>query len=195
MRTAVSAPLPPEGGSGSQRTWVPAAVEGGWPRCPVVHQPGLTGRLDEKARRLSHEELAAAVLLAGSGHTVRSLAESRRGGRKADLDVCGTSVEVKSFLPIAERGRPPSPQSVFNKLIDAAGQADAVFLYGRGSGLTAATVRSGLARLADEGRAASLSAVRVVGDGFDLAWMRGPGITHRLRDLPHCRPPRPELGL
>ena len=174
---------------------MPTALASGWPRCPVVHQPGLTGRLDERSRRLSHEELAAAVLLSESGHDVRSLAESRRGGRRADLDVCGTTVEVKSFLPIAERGRPPSPQSVFNKLIDAAGQADAVFLYGRGSGLTAATVRSGLARLAEERRASSLSAVRVVGDGFDLAWMRGPGISHRLRDLPHRRPPRPELGL
>ena len=195
MTVAAPAPLQPEEGPRFGTAWAPTAAGERWPLCPSAHLAGSIGQLDEKARRLSHEELVAAELLVRSGHQVRSVAESRTGGRRADLDVCGMNVEVKSFLPITERGRPPSPQSVFNKLIDAAGQANAVLLYGRGSGLTPATVRSGLARLSAAGRVPSLSAVRVVGDGFDLAWVRGRGLSLGMRDQPQRRPPGPALGL
>ncbi len=132
--------------------------------------------MDESARRLSHEELAVGQLLAGEGHHVRSVAESRRGGRHADLSVCGTPVEVKSFAPIDERTRIPGPRSVHNKLADAAGQARHVVLHGTGSGLSPAAVRQGLARWAlRQGAEARLDSVRVLGDGYDLAWTRGAG--------------------
>jgi hypothetical protein len=137
-----------------------------------------------------------AELFRADGHAVRSLAESHRGGRRPDLEVCGHPVEVKSFLPLEQRGRAPTPHSVFNKLIDASGQAGAVVLYGRGSGLTDATVSSGLARLAWCGRAPDLSVVRAVGDGFDLSWVRRPGLGHQLGEPRRSPPDRAgDLGL
>lgn len=185
---------PPPPGEGGGR-WVATTAQGPWLACGAYHLDHR-GRLDERARRLSHEELAVAEMLTAGGHRVRSLPESRRGGRRPDLEVCGTLVEIKSFLPIEERGRAPSPQSVFNKLVDAAGQAGTVVLWGRGSGLTEATVRSGLARLAADGRAATPTAVRAVGDGFDLSWVRRPPLSHRLAaGVPHARPRGPGMGL
>lgn len=169
--------------SGAGR-WVAAGTPTAWPACARFHLMG-SGRMDERDRRLSHEELAVAELLAAGGHLVRSLPESRRGGRRADLEVCGSPVEIKSFAPVAERGRPPSARSVYNKLVDASGQARAVVLWGPGSGLTLATVRAGLDQLAAAGRAPLLSSVRAVGDGFDLSWSRraalgvGVGSGHR----------------
>jgi hypothetical protein len=107
---------------------------------------------------------------------VVSVAESHRGGRRPDLSVCGTGVEVKSFVPIADRRRDPTPQSVFNKLASAAGQAAHVVLVGHGSGLSAATVRRGLALYAAAGPTVrQLSSVRVLGDGYDLAWTARAG--------------------
>lgn len=139
--------------------------------CGSVHDDA-PGRLDEAARRLSHEELAAARILAADGHDVRSLDEGRNG-RRPDLAVCDTTVEVKSFRPTDERGRPPSDRSVFNKLVDAAGQSRNVVLIGYGSGLTADTVRAGLARYAaDRRRTPGLDSIRALGDGFDLGWSR-----------------------
>lgn len=199
MSVVRSGSLPPgagaRAGGGRSGRWVPAVAGGEWPGCPAGHGTGSVGSLDERPRRLSHEEFGVAQLLAADGHRVRSLAELPGVGRRPDLDVCGAGVEVKSFLPLADRGRPPSPQSVFNKLVDGAGQADAVILYGRGSGLTPGTVRRGLARLAAEGRAPSLSAVRVVGDGFDLAWVREARLSRSLQPALRSRPPGPELGI
>ena len=195
--TAVVAPPSPAGdgpgGDGGSR-WVLVEPGSSWLACGQ-HAIG-SGHVDERDRRLSHEELGVAELFTSAGHDVRSLPEFRRGGRRADLDVCGASVEVKSFLPLGERDGPPSPQSVANKLLKAVGQSDAVVLYGKGSGLTAGAVRSGLARLAADGRAGSLSAVRAVGDGFDLAWVRRPTIGRDLRPQgAQVQPPRPQLGL
>ena len=141
--------------------------------CGLTHGP-LGGSVDESARRLSHEELAVAQMLGRQGHVVCSLAESRGRGRVADLEVCDTLVEVKSWLQLAEReGRPPSARSVLNKLLDARGQASTVVLNGRGSGLSMATARRGMALYAarPDGRDGGLlSTVRVLGDGFDLSW-------------------------
>lgn len=164
--------------------------------CGWLHYPG-SGRVDESARRLSHEEYAVARLLAGEGHDVRSLPESRRGGRRPDLLVCGTTVEVKSFAPVAERRRMPTPQSVFNKLMDAGGQASHVVLVAGGSGLSAVTARRGLARYAADRRERPvLASVRVVGDGYDLAWSRPAGVEvgRPVRIAPARRPER-GLGL
>jgi hypothetical protein len=150
-------------------------------RCGRVHVRG-EGTLDETARRLSHEEYAVAVTLAREGHQVRSLPERRGGGRSPDLTACGTGVEVKSWLSPAERGgRVPGPRSVLNKLLDADGQAAAVVLFAGGSGLSPGAARQGLALYAARRRTSGLSSVRVLGDGFDLAWVPG-------RVLPLDRP-------
>ena len=186
--SAVAADTPDDGPG----RWVPAGAGSG-PRCPGGHGPG-GGSLDESARRLSHEELAAARLLAAEGHEVRSLPESRIGGRRADLEACGRPVEVKSYLPAPERdGRAPSPRSVFNKLVDGAGQADSVVIVGYGSGLTESTARRGMARYATDPKAPPLGTVRVVGDGFDLAWVRRPELGPR--PAPERRPPGPGPSL
>lgn len=186
MRTAVGGlpTEPPEPPGAGRWAAVPAGTG-----CHEPHPAG-GGHLDESARRLSHEEYAVAQMLTAEGHEVRSLAESRVGGRRPDLEACGRGVEVKSFLAAAERGgRPPSPQSVYNKLVDAAGQADSVVLVGHGSGLTEATVRRGMARYASDHRAPPLRSVRAVGDGFDLSWARQPERT--MGPTRERQPPRP----
>jgi hypothetical protein len=160
--------------------------------CGAVHDDA-PGRLDEAARRLSHEELAAARILAADGHDVRSLVDVGRHGRRPDLAVCDTTVEVKSFRPTEERGRPPSDRSVFNKLVDAAGQSRHVVLIGYGSGLTADAVRQGLARYAAAGRREpALDSIRALGDGFDLGWSRRL-VVERSREA--AGRPAPTLGV
>jgi hypothetical protein len=132
--------------------------------------------------------------LADEGHDVRSLRESRGGGRRPDLAVCGTAVEVKSFASAADRpGSPPTDRSVYNKLVDASGQAPHVVLTGYGSGLTEATVRRGLARFTRSGPSAALTSVAALGDGFDLAWTRSP-VSER-RPVPGRSRPAPAIGL
>jgi hypothetical protein len=141
----------------------------GWPACD--HHPGVIGHIDETPRRLSHEEYAVAALLAGEGHDVRSLASRRGGPRTPDLEVCGRGVEVKSWLPVADRGgRPATSRSVLNKLLDASDQASACVLYGRGSGLSASTARAGVSLFATRSGRDRPTDVRVIGDGFDLSW-------------------------
>jgi hypothetical protein len=135
--------------------------------------------VDERSRRLSHEELAVATLLAGEGHRVRSLPERRGGGPVPDLEVCGAPVEVKSFLSLADRdGRIPTAGSVCNKLLSARAQAPTAVLYSKGSGLAEDAARAGVAEFAARGRPGRISGVRVIGDGFDLAWS-----APRLREL------------
>jgi hypothetical protein len=155
----------------------------GWPRPSVVGDagglipclPGAHGErrmtVDERSRRLSHEELAVATLLAGEGHLVRSLPERAGSGPVADLEVCGTPVEVKSFLSLPDRaGRIPRARSVCNKLLGARDQAPTAVLYAKGSGLREEAARAGVAEFAAKGQPGRISGVRVVGDGFDLTW-------------------------
>lgn len=146
----------------------------GVPACaPGAH--GATGSFDEAARRLSHAEHAVARLLEAEGHRVAALAEG--GGPRADLDVCGVAVEVKSWLPAARRGgRAPSARSVCNKLLDAGRQGSAAVLWAAGSGLPEAEARRGVALYAALGRPGALRSLRVVGDGYDLSWRVGPDL-------------------
>lgn len=133
--------------------------------------------LDESARRLSHEEFRVARALAGEGHHVKSVAERRGRGRSADLEVCGTPVEVKSWLALPERrGVLPGPRSVVNKLISAEGQSPVVVLAAEGSGLTASAAAAGVASYARLRPGSGITTVRVMGDGFDLSWRRRAGI-------------------
>jgi hypothetical protein len=110
-------------------------------------------------------------MLGRQGHAVSSLPEGRGRGRVADLEVCDTLVEVKSWLRLPDRhGRPPTDRSVLNKLLDAGGQAPAVVLNGCGSGLSMRTACRGMALYISRPGQGLLSTVRVVGDGFDLGW-------------------------
>lgn len=169
------------------------------PRAPSLACGGAHsrsgGQLDEKARRLSHEELAVARALVADGHDVRSLPESRGGGRRPDLAVCGGTLEVKSFVPAPERGGgSPSPYSVYNKLVDAAGQSDQAVIYGVGSGLTERAAQKGLDRYASAPtERPKLDHIRIIGDGFDLPFSRRPD---RAIERSPRRPDRgPDLGL
>jgi hypothetical protein len=138
---------------------------------PCQHPSG-GGTFDESARRVSHEELGAAEVLVAEGHHVRTVAE-RRGVRTSDLIACGTSVEVKSFQALGERGgRPPGVRSVANKILDARGQGAVAVLWAGQSGLSETTARAGYGmfcqRALDEGLG-RLRAVRVIGAGFDFS--------------------------
>lgn len=171
-----SAPVLSAPGAGG-RSWRPVRSGTAAFDCGRTHDPATPGSLDERARRLSHEEFAVARALADEGHEVCSVREARDGGRRPDLAACGTGVEVKSFLPVGERGRLPGPQSVYNKLVAAAGQAGSAVVYAKGSGLRPGAARAGMALYAARARGGRLSSVRVIGDGFDLAWARTPSIS------------------
>jgi hypothetical protein len=140
---------------------------------PPCRHHGTTGSLDESQRRASHEELAVALALAAEGHQVRTVAE-RKGARTPDLIACGTSVEVKAFQTLEQRsGRPPSPRSVANKLLDARGQGALAVVQGGDSGLTKATARAGYAMFCEHAAQKGLGrlrAVRVLGKGFDMSF-------------------------
>jgi hypothetical protein len=171
----------PEDRSSPRRVWLPAVTAS--IGCDRTHERGA-GRFDETARRLSHEELFVAQVLASEGHDVTALAERRHGGSTADLLVCGRPLEVKSWLSQEERGGSPRRSSVVNKLLHAEAQAPAVVLNARGSGLTAVVAVAGMADYARLRRPTALSGVRVLGDGFDLAWAQHASVWRR-----------PELGV
>ncbi len=159
--------------------------------CAGSEHGSRPGVVDERARRLSHEEMAVAGRLASEGHHVRSLPEGRGRGRVADLEACGVAVEVKSWLSLTERnGRAPSPRSVLNKLVQAGRQAPTVVLNGYGTGLTVGVARLGMALYSARPDAGLLSSVRVLGDGFDLAWTRRPELAIGHTD-PKTRTVRP----
>jgi hypothetical protein len=107
-------------------------------------------------------------------------------------------VEVKSWLSLAERNdRAPGPRSVLNKLVQAGRQAPAVVLNGYGTGLTVGAARLGMALYSARPDAGRLYSVRVLGDGFDLAWTRRPELTigHSNHNTRRIRPPVPDVGL
>jgi hypothetical protein len=139
--------------------------------CPSPHGGG-PGRLDESARRLDHPELAVASRLAAEGHDVRSQNERPGRGPVADLVVCGVPVEIKSLLTRAERadGRAATARTLHNRLVGAAEQAPVVVVGTEGSGLRAADAAAGVRSFFERGRTGQVKAVRVIGDGFDLAW-------------------------
>jgi len=157
----------------------------------LCRHPVGGGRFDESARRASHEELAVAKVLVAEGHDVRTVRE-RRDMRTPDLIACGTSVEVKSFLQLSERGgRPPTGEAVANKLLGARGQGAQAVIWAKGSGLSRSAAWTGyglfcqLAR--QSGGAGLVRGVRLLGDGFDLSYrvpadlrQAGPGKRPRL---------------
>jgi hypothetical protein len=170
--TALRADPPPP----PRRSWVWRTTAPHTVGCDRDHGQS-PGTLDESARRLTHDEFAVAQQLAREGHDVRSLATRPGQGRTADLQVCGNPLEVKSWLSPAERnGNVPGARSVVNKLLQAEGQAATVVLNGRGSGLSEAAARAGMAVYKGLAHVGRIAAVRVLGDGFDLGWTRGRAI-------------------
>jgi hypothetical protein len=155
------------------------------------------GTLDETARRLSHDEYAVADLLVREGHHVRSVATGQQPGRAADLLVCGSPVEIKSWLSWDERGgRGPTVRSVVNKLRQAEGQAATVVLNGRGSGLSETAARRGLATYTTRANRSGVTWVRVLGDDFDLGWTRSRAVHREHASLAEVRLGRgPGVGL
>jgi hypothetical protein len=137
------------------------------------HHPGGGGGFDETARRASHEELAVAKVLAAEGHSVRTVLE-RKGVRTPDLVACGTSVEVKAFQTLEQRGgRPPRAEHVANKMLDARGQGAVAVIWAGESGLTRGTAQAGYRLFCDRAREKGLGrirAVRVIGKGFDMSF-------------------------
>ena len=147
------------------------------PDCGVDHG-GRPGTYDESARRAEHEELTVARVLVGEGHDVTSLRADRRSGPTADFDVCGLTVEVKSLVAQAERagGRAANDRSGYNRLAASSRQAEVTILLATGSGLSAVDAAAGVRRFAEGGRTGRVQAVRILGDGYDLAWSAHPGV-------------------
>lgn len=126
----------------------------------LVHNAS-TGCIDESAKVFSPEERRIAELLSDEGRTVQAVPESTV--RTPDALVDGVPWEFKSLGPGATNA------TVRNRLNDAKGQARNALVDARGSGLTEAEARRGIARFvgANPGR---MDAIRIVGDGFEVTW-------------------------
>jgi hypothetical protein len=156
------------------------------------HHTGGAGSLDETARRASHEELGVANVLAAEGHNVRTVLE-RKGARTPDLVACGTSVEVKAFQSLQQRGgRPPRAEHVANKMLDARGQGAVAVIWAGTSGLTQATAAAGYGLFCERAREKGLGrirAVRVIGDGFDMSFKPAVDLSAARRAVAPVRRP------
>ena len=141
---------------------------------------GRSGRFDESARRLSHEELAVARLLVAAGHDVRSVAMAHHP--TPDLEVCGRQTEVKTLR------RGASPATLANALRRAREQGTDVIVDARVSGLLPLAAAQGVANFALKGQRGRIERVRVLGAGFDR--------TYRSQDLDRLarRPSGPRFG-
>jgi hypothetical protein len=178
----------------SDPTWRPTSTR--LPECGCDHGTAQ-GTFDERARRVDHSELAAAELLVAEGHAVRSLPERRGKGPTPDFDVCGLLVEVKTLIPQDERPgrRPANDRSAFNRLISGIDQAPVTMLMTEGSGLRPADAAAGMRRFAARPRAGKTQAVRIVGDGWDLAWKAPVGLERTGGESPgHGRRRTPPLA-
>jgi hypothetical protein len=163
----------------------------------LCHHTGAAGSFDETARRASHEELGVAKVLVAEGHKVRTLLE-RKGARTPDLVACGTSVEVKSFQSLQQRdGRPPRPEHVANKMLDARGQGAMAVIWAGTSGLTQATAQAGYGLFCERAREKGLGrvrAVRVIGEGFDMSFKPSVDLSAARRAVAFVRQPQAASG-
>lgn len=126
------------------------------------HAPGHRGRLDESARRLSHEELAVARMLVREGHDVRSVATGPVSS--PDLTVCRRETEIKTPQLGATRA------TVNNELRRARNQGTDVIIDARRSGLQRSAAQQGVADFAARSDRGRVESVRVLGAGFDLSY-------------------------
>ena len=161
------------------------------------HHTGGVGSFDETARRASHEELGVANVLVAEGHRVRTLLE-RKGARTPDLVACGTSVEVKAFQSLQQRGgRPPRPEHVANKMLDARGQGAVAVIWAGTSGLTQATAQAGYGLFCERAREKGLGrvrAVRVIGEGYDMLFKPSADLSMARSSVAAVRQPLQPAG-
>jgi hypothetical protein len=135
-----------------------------------------------------------AKVLAAEGHSVRTVLE-RKGVRTPDLVACGTSVEVKAFQTLEQRGgRPPRAEHVANKMLDARGQGAMAVIWAGTSGLTQATAQAGYGLFCDRAREKGLGrvrSVRVIGKGFDMSFKPSAELSVARRAVSAVRPAPP----
>jgi hypothetical protein len=123
------------------------------------------GKVIETGGEFSPRERPLADLLAKEGRTVEKLTENHAlPGRKADALVDGVKTEFKKLDPGASSA---TVKDAVNNSIRKEGQARNIIIDTRGSGLTEAEARRGLARAAGITRG-KIDSVRLVGDGFDV---------------------------
>lgn len=130
------------------------------------HHGREAGSFDESARRVSWPELEMGRLLAAEGHQVRAVADGRGQGKIADFDVCGVATEVKTL----RRGATSS--TLANALRRGRDQGEIVIVNASASGLARDWADRGVREFAAERRLGKISAVRVIGAGFELSYNR-----------------------
>lgn len=151
--------------------YIPAAYRPEWQRSPEEQVEAFDwGIIDERARRFSRAERRCAELLAGEGSAVVAMAESTLYKvRSPDAEVDGAHVEFKSLRPGAV------DRTVAGRLNAGKGQADAVLIDARGSGLDERQATHGIALFSSYRYAHRLKTCRIVGDEFDTGWILLPG--------------------
>ena len=123
------------------------------------------GRIIETQGKFSPRERPLAEFLAKEGKTVEKLPENHAlPGRKADALVDGVRTEFKKPRVGATNA---TIKTEISMSIKRGGQARDMIIDARGTGLTEAEARRGLARAAGITRG-RIDSVRVVGDGFDI---------------------------
>lgn len=126
------------------------------------------GVVDERASRFQPPERRLADYLAGEGRAVAAIHDGfGRAGRRPDAAVDGVETEFKSLDPGA------SNTTVKAALTSAKGQADHAVVDARGAGLERQEAERGLRRFLGTPHATSMTAIRIIGDDFDLDWKRG----------------------
>jgi Contact-dependent growth inhibition CdiA C-terminal domain len=123
------------------------------------------GNVDESERKFTREEKKLADYLKDQGHDVKALREDHSlPGRKADSEMDGKRTEFKYVDPGASSG---TIRNSVNASVKGGGQARDIIIDARGSGLSEAEARRGLARAGGITRG-RVDSVRIVGDGFDI---------------------------
>jgi hypothetical protein len=163
------------------------------------HAPGARGQLDESARRLTHEELAVARVLAAEGHDVQSQSDRPGMGRTGDFVVCGRETEVKTLGPKA------TPKSLANALIRAQGQGVDVVVDATKTRMHRLAVDRGLAefgrrrvayvdarRLEGRDPGPQIERIRVMGRGFERSYRLAEA---RHAERPAERKPQRSFGI
>ena len=122
------------------------------------------GSIDESERFFPPEERRIAELLESEGKSVVAKKATSKH-RSADAEVNGVLTEFKTLDPL--RANNASIKNAINDSIRRKGQARHIIIDARGTRLSEAEARRGLARARNITRG-KLDTARVIGDGFDL---------------------------
>lgn len=148
------------GAAGAKATTEPRTISE-----TVVPNNAKPGKIDESDAKFSGPERRIAEKLKQEGSDVKAVPRSDTA-RSPDGIVNGKRTEFKSMEP--EPGTTATSATVKNQIsasVKRGGQARDMILDARGSGLTEAEARRGLARAVPRGK---LDSVRIIGDGFDV---------------------------